>query len=499
MSTSTEPQSADEIEEKQPIQLEVQVESPQACLREVVVTIPQSEVQRYLKDAYDELVPEAQVPGFRSGRAPRKLVEKQFKDRVTDQVKGSLLMDSLAQVTDSQDFSAIGEPDFDYNSINIPDTGDFKYQFQIEVRPNFDTPTWKGVELSKPVEEITDTDVQEALDRVLAKYASLEATDEPAAAGDKLLLTAKFEHDDKVLSEMDEESVTLEGRLSFSDGVCEGFGELMTGAKEGDTLTGKVMVAEGVENEEMRGTEIDATFHLVEVMKRENPELTPAFLEELGDFDSEEELRDFVRDSLTRQADYRTQQELRKAVVSLLAESASFELPESLVKRQTMRELERKVLELRRSGFDEDSIRGFVNASKQNAQATTESALREHFILEQIAEEENVDADDSDYDAEIALIAQQSDTPERRVRARLEKQGQMDALRNQIVERKVIEMIVESAEVTEEPVEKKAGEEAGEFAVYHSVLDTKDADIIPEAKYEDNTPAGAETDTEKKD
>ena len=495
MSTSTEPQSA----EKQPIQLEVQVESPQACLREVIVTIPQAEVQRYLKEAYDELVPEAQVPGFRSGRAPRKLVEKQFKDRVTDQVKGSLLMDSLGQVTDSQDFSAIGEPDFDYNSITIPESGDFKYQFQIEVRPNFDTPTWKGVELTKPVEEITDEDVQEALDRVLAKYASLEATDEPAALGDKLLLTAKFEHGDKVLSEMEEEKVTLESRLSFSDGVCEGFGDLMVGAKEGDTKIGKVTVADGVDEEEMRGTEIDVTFHVVEVMKRENPELTPAFLEELGDFESEEELRDFVRDSLTRQADYRTQQELRKAVVSLLADSASFELPESLVKRQTMRELERKVLELRRSGFDEDSIRGFVNASKQNAQATTEAALREHFILEQIAEEESVDADDADYDAEIALIAQQSDTPERRVRARLEKQGQMDALRNQIVERKVIEMIVEAAKVTEEPVDKNSGDDAGEFAVYHSVLNTKDTDAIPEAKYEDNTPAGAETDADKKD
>ena len=408
-------------------------------------------------------------------------------------------MDSLGQVTDSQDFSAIGEPDFDYNSINIPDSGDFKYQFQIEVRPNFDTPTWKGVELSKPVEEIADDDVQEALDRVLAKYASLEATDEPSALGDKLLLTGKFEHGDKVLSEMEEESVTLESRLSFSDGVCEGFGELVVGAKEGDTKTGKVTIAEGVDDEEMRGTEIDATFHVVEVMKRENPELTPAFLEELGDFESEEELRDFVRDSLTRQADYRTQQELRKSVVSLLADSASFELPESLVKRQTMRELERKVLELRRSGFDEDSIRGFVNASKQNAQATTEAALREHFILEQIAEEENVEADDSDYDAEIALIAQQSDTPERRVRARLEKQGQMDALRNQIVERKVIEMIVESAKVTEEPVEKKSGDDAGEFAVYHSVLNTKETDAIPEAKYEDNTPAGAEADADKKD
>ena len=119
MSTSTETEAAD-AHEKQPIQLEVKVESPQACLREVVVTIPQAEVQRYLKEAYDELVPEAQVPGFRSGRAPRKLVEKQFKDRVTEQVKGSLLMDSLAQVTDSESFSAIGEPDFDYNSIKTP-------------------------------------------------------------------------------------------------------------------------------------------------------------------------------------------------------------------------------------------------------------------------------------------------------------------------------------------------------------------------------------------
>jgi len=270
-------------------------------------------------------------------------------------------------------------------------------------------------------------------------------------------------------------------------------------SKEGETRTGKVTVAEGVEDEEMRGTEVDATFHLVEVMKRGNPELTPAFLEELGDFESETELRDFVRDSLARQADYRTQQELRKAVVSLLADSASFELPESLVKRQTMRELERKVLELRRSGFDEDSIRGFVNASKQNAQATTEAALREHFILEQIAEEESVDADDSAHDAEIALIVQQSDTPERRVRARLEKQGQMDARGNQGVERKVIEMIVESAKVTEEPVDKKSGDKAGEFAVYHSVLNTKEADVIPEAKYEDNTPANAEKDTDKKD
>ncbi len=492
MSTSAETENVDSAEEKQPIQLEVTVESPQSCLREVVVTIPQSEVQRYLKDAFDEVVPEAQVPGFRNGRAPRKLVEKQFKDRVVEQVKGSLLMDSLSQVTDSENFSAISEPDFDYNSIDLPDEGDFKFQFSVEVRPEFDTPNWKGLQLSKPVEEVGDDEIQQSLDRVLSRYATLAASDEPAVDGDNLLVTAEFHDGTTMLSKMDEERVRLHQRLSLSDAVCDDFGKVMAGVKEGEIRKANVTISEGADEEEMRGKEIEATFHVVEVLKSETPELTDAFLEELGDFESEDELRSFVRDSLVRQADYRTQQALRKTVVELLAGEASFDLPPALVKRQTMRELERKVLELRRSGFDEDNIRGFVNASKQNAQASTQSALREHFILEKIAEEEDVDASPEDYDEEVRLIAEQSDMPERRVRARLEKQGQMDALRNQIVERKVVELIVAAAKVTDEMVEKKAGEEETEFAVYHSVLAAKEDDVIPEAKYDDNTPKAAE-------
>lgn len=496
MSTSTEPEILPSEPEKQPIQLDVKVESPHACLREVIVTIPQSEVVRYLKQAYDELVPEAQVPGFRAGRAPRKLVEKQFRDRVKEQVKGALLMDSLTQVTEREDFSAISEPNFDYESIDLPEEGDFKYQFTVEVRPGFETPQWRGLELKRPVETISEEDVQTALDRVLSRYATLEATDEPAEMGDRLVITATFKKGERVLSVLEEERVTLQTSLSFSDATCSDFGSLMKGVKEGETREGIVTLNESVPDESMRGEQATASFYVVEVLKRENPELTDAFLEELGDFQSEDELRKFVRESLERQADYRTQQAVRKAVVELLAGSADFELPPELVKRQTMRELERKVLELRRSGFDEENIRRYVNATRRNAQAATETALREHFILEQIAEEEKIDAEPSDYDAEVALIAQQSDMPERRVRARLEKSGQMDALRNQIVERKVIEKIIEAAKITEESVEKKAEQEEDEFAVYHSVLKTKDDSVIPEAKYDDNVVPG-EKDKEK--
>jgi trigger factor len=482
MSTSqlTDPSAQDEP----PLKMEVSVQSPQACLREVIVTVAPEEVQRYLKKAYDELVPEAQVPGFRAGRAPRKLVEKQFKDRVKEQVKGSLVMDSLAQVTETQPFSAISEPNFDFDAVQLPEEGNFVFQFSVEVRPEFPTPQWQGLELSKPVEATTEADIDAAIERVLSRNATLEATDEAAVLGDKLLITAVFKEDGKVLSEMDEERVTLQPRLSFSDGTCANFGELMAGAMEGDTRHGKVKISETADDEEHRGKILDAEFHVVEVLHKSIPELTPAVLQDLGDFESVEEFRDFVRNSLERQAQYRQQQAVRQAVVRLLTEHASFELPPELVRRQTARELQRKVLELRRSGFPEEEIRRIVNLSRQNAQASTELALREHFILEQIAEELKIEAEPADYDAEIELIAQQSDEPVRRVRARLEKTGQMDALRNQIVERKVIEAILAEAKVNEMPVSRDS-ETDQEFAVFHSVLGTKDVSNIPQAMHDD--------------
>ncbi len=199
-------------------------------------------------------------------------------------------------------------------------------------------------------------------------------------------------------------------------------------------------------------------------------------MEELGDFERVKNLRQFVRESLDRQRSYREQQAVRRAVVELLTNNANFDLPTDLVRRQTNRELQRKILELRRSGFSDDEIRGYVNAIRQNAQAETEVALREHFILEQIAEELKLEAEAGEYDQEIELIAMQGGESPRRVRARLEKAGQMDALRNQIVERKVIDAIMAEAKVTEEKVKREETTDQS-FAVYHHVVPVKGADI----------------------
>ncbi len=131
--------------------------------------------------------------------------------------------------------------------------------------------------------------------------------------------------------------------------------------------------------------------------------------------------------------------------------------------------------------------RRYEHELRQNSLASTKTALQEHFILERIAEDEEIDAEPGDYDTEIALIAFQSREPVRRVRARIEKQGLMDALRNQIIERKVIELIKEHAEVQGGQV--RTGEVNETVPVRRGALGTASNPRFRQAKHGGDTQA----------
>jgi trigger factor len=171
----------------------------------------------------------------------------------------------------------------------------------------------------------------------------------------------------------------------------------------------------------------------------------------MGGFESEEKLREAIRANLERQLQYEQQRKARQQITAELLKKADWDLPPGLLKRQSVRELERAVMELRRSGFSEAEIRARQNELRQNSAGSTAKALKEHFILERIAEEEKIEANEGDYESEIFLMAMQSGESPRRVRAQIEKRGLMDVLQNQIVERKVLERVQAEAKFKDTP------------------------------------------------
>ncbi len=422
----------------------------------------------------------ANVPGFRAGRAPRKLIEARFRKDVSDQVKGSLLMDSMTQITEDEDFSAISEPDFDPLAVEIPDEGPMTYEFDLEVRPEFDLPQWRGLTVERTVKEFGKADIDRRLERILANHGRLVPFDGPASSGDYISCNLKFMNGAVELASSKEEVIRIRPVLSFRDGKIENFEKAMKGVKAGETRETTIKLSADAPNESMRGQQVAAIFEVLEVKKLELPQLNDELLKELGDFEDEAALRDAILDDLKRQLEYFQQQQARKQVAAALTAAATWELPPELLRRQSRRELERAVLELRSAGFSDAEIQAYENDLRQNSAVSTAQALKEHFILERIAEEEKIDAGPDDYTSEIALIAAQSGESVRRVRARLEKGGMMDSLRNQVVERKVIELVLEQAKFKEVPYKPEGAETE---AIDQSAGGQDEETEIPEAKH----------------
>lgn len=471
--------SGDE-EKKTPLSLEVQVETRSACERHVLVKISREDVERYFAKQFDELAPKAEVPGFRPGKAPRKLLESKFRHQVADQVKGELLLDCMTQVNEEQDFSAISEPDFDFGAVDIPDEGPMTFEFDIEVRPEFDMPEWKGMKIERPTKEFTDEDINGQLKKILAKYADMVPCDDEVKMDDFIVANIASSFDGKEIAIGEELTIQVRPSLSFPDAIIDDFDKAVVGAKAGAKKTVKAKVSSDCEDEELRGQEIDLEIEILDVKRQEFPDLDTEMLATLGGFEDEAAVRETIKSELERQLVYHQNKSIREQIAGALTQSADWELPPELLRRQAGREVERAILELRSSGFGEAEIRAYENDLRQNSMRSTENALKEHFILESIAESENVEENEDDFNQEIALIAMQQNESPRRVRARLEKKGQMDSLRNQIIERKVLDLIKEHAEFNDTEFEL---DDEAPSAVDFFVSGSSGAEI-PEAKYE---------------
>lgn len=486
---------SEQKETSKSLNLTTEIQSVSACERRVKVTIPYSEVEGYFQNEYAELERTAYVPGFRIGKAPRKLVERRFRKEIIDRVKHILVMDALEQVNASSDFTPISEPDLDLGALVLPEGGDFIFEFTVEVRPDFDLPEWKGLKIEKPVRDFTSEDVDKAVRRVLSSYSDLVDSDEPVALGNFIEVDSIVKFEETVVNAETGTLFRVCPTITFHDGSITGFDKLVVGAKKGDRVTTQMTLSANAPNEEYREKTVDITFVITGIKQETLPNVSDAFLQRLG-YENEADLRDSILDSLKRQLEHEQHRRTRRQITERLTVAATWELPPGMLKRQSEREFRRTIMELQRSGYAQEDIIAQLNSIRHNSSVNTAQSLKEHFILEKIAEVEEIDALPEDYDTEVALIAAQVNASPRRIRAQIEKQGEMDILRNQIVERKVIMMISQNATFTEVPFEWGA-----QYATDVEALDwaaAGDPSAIEEASKDDLKAVHQEMDEKKR-
>jgi trigger factor len=428
------------------------------CKKHIKVTIDRDTVDLRLEEKYSKLMSDATIPGFRPGKAPRKIVLRRFEKAVKEEVRGELLMASLEQMAEDHDIAPLAPPDLKPDAIEIPAEGPFVYEFDVEVRPEFDLPNYKGLKLKRPIKVFNDADVDNEERRILTPYGQLVPKPEGnAQIGDFLVVDITSKLGDQVVGSGKEVTLRIDSRLAFKDGVAEKFAKQTVGAKAGDKKVIDVTMSDNVANSAFKGHVLQSTLDVKDVKTLRLPELTHEFLHQFG-VHSLDELRERIRQLLQRRLEYQQRQSARQQVLEQIDAATSWELPQDMLMRQARRTLQRRIMEMRQAGMSDDEIRGRQRVLEQDILRSTALGLKEHFVMQKIAETEKLDINDEDIDLEIERIAYQNNESPRRVRSQLEKEDLLEALAVQLLERKALDLILEHAEYTDVPLDAAADE-----------------------------------------
>jgi trigger factor len=439
------------VEEKYKLTLDVDIKNVGPCRKHVRVKIARQDLDHFREKAVEDVSGTAAVPGFRPGHVPVKLIERRFKKEIGDQVRQQVLLTSLEQMAEDHNLDPINEPDFDVDSLVLPDDGDFEYEFDVEVRPEFDLPNYSGLKIQRPTKEVSEADVDAYLQKFLAQYGTFTDKDSPAEPGDYINADFEFRHNGDLLKKMADLTVQLKPKLQFPDGELTGFDTLLAGATPGTQRTAQITISSEAESLEKRGEKVDLAITVGKVQQLKLPALNSEFLARIG-MEDEDDLRTQIHSMQQRQVTFEQRQSTRKQVLGKITESATWELPETLVRKQVDNALRREILEMQQAGFTTQEIQNRENQLRQRSVTSTRQALKEHFVLDKIATKENIEATEVDLESEIQMMALQRGENPRRVRARLQKSGIIENLAAQVRERKAVDFILKSAEYVDVPM-----------------------------------------------
>ncbi len=477
------------------LQVDVAVEDAGTLKKKVTVTVSRDQIDAKFDDMYGELSRSAQVPGFRIGHAPRRLLEKRFGKDVGDDVRNSLIGDSIGQALEQADLKTLGEPDLKLDEIELPDSGNLEYSFEVEVAPEFDLPELKGIKVDKPLMEVTDERVNEYVDRLAQSKATYDDTDAPAAAGDMVTVDATIAGDDL-------ETVQRTGlSLRVGPGQIEGLalvdlGDSLAGKTAGDTVELTTKAPPAHPNEQWQDKDLTVTLTIGKVSGRQLPELTDEFAADFG-FDGMDDMREFFAAEMGRRLEGDIRQAMRNQVCQHLVEATDFDLPEGVAARHTQRAMQRRYVELLQQGVPREQIE--ENLTKLQADVATQAQreLKLTFVLGKIIEAESIEVSEDEINARVAQMAQAYNRRPERLYQELSQDGSIQQVAIALAEEKALDKLLDDADVTEVTPEQAETDSEGDAKAAKKKTAKKKAAKKKTAKKADSDDA-AEAKTEKK-
>src|SRR5215813_711676 len=395
----------------------------------------------------------ATVPGFRPGHAPRGVVRTRFKDQIRTEVLRELLPSAVQEAIAEHNVEALGEPELNLeNTEGLNQLGQkpISFNVNVDVLPEIKLGEYRGLEASRLTRPVKDDDVDRVIEQLRESSASLQPVeDRGAQVGDTV--TANFHG--TFVNEPDAEPINVEDVdvVLGGEGVVQAITENLSGTKPDDEKTFVVAYPEDFSAKGLAGKTIEYAVKISAVRIKELPEVDDEWAESLGEeIESLADLRKRLRSDLEAQAKNEAEGKLRADLVRQLVDTHEFELPDRLVDHQTEHRLESVVRDMIGQGIDPRNPQLDWEKARDSLKDQAGYDLRGSLLLEEIADEENIDISDQEIEDEINALAEASKQSPEQVRDVLTKQGGERSIAPRLRNRKALDFLVANARVNDE-------------------------------------------------
>lgn len=431
--------------------MNVTIENLAPCKKLLRIEVPAQEVDTAFNNTAQEFQRQVRLPGFRPGKAPRALVLKQYEPDILTEVKRRLVPDTYRKAVKEHKINVVGYPDIE--EVQFGRGVALLFNATIETAPDFELPAYKGLPARVPNSQVTDEDVEKALNILRDRQAKYETVDREAKDGDIAVVNYTGTCEGKPIIETAPTAKGLTEQKNFwvniaKDSFIPGFSEQLIGAKKGDQRTVTVTFPPDFVTAALAGKQGQFAVEIAEVKERRLPELDQAFAESYG-AETFEKLREGVREDLTNELTTKKSRETRNQIIKALLDAVKFELPEGVVAAETRNVVYQIVQENQNRGIGKEVIEQQKDQIYSAANAGAQERVKASFIFRKIAEQEGIKVEQKDLNLRVHLMAQQYQVPVEKFVKDLEKRGGVSEIYDQLMNEKVVKFLEENAKLEE--------------------------------------------------
>jgi trigger factor len=433
--------------------MNVTVENLAPCKKLVRVELDAPAVDAAFAAIEKSFQKEANLPGFRPGKAPIPMVVRKYEQEIKDEVKRKLIGDSYRDALKEKNIDVLGYPDIE--EIQFGRGQSLLFAATIETPPEFQLPEYKGLPVKREAKEVTDDDVAKALDLLREQRADFKKVERPLATGDIAVVNYSGTSEGKPLTEIAPTAQGLTAQQGFwiemkKDAFIPGFSEQLLGAKAGDKRTVNVDFPADFVSKELAGHKGVYEVEIVEVREKTLPALDDAFAKS---FEAEnlEKLREGVRRDLESELKYKRDRETRGQIVSGLLGKVNFDLPEGAVANETRNVVYNLVQENAKRGVSRDIIEKEKDAIYSAAATNAKERVKLSFLVQKIAEKEEIKVSQEEVLRRIQTLASMYQIPPDKFIKDLQKRNGIVEIYDQLSSEKVMEFLENNAAVETVP------------------------------------------------